>query len=748
MKEKRILWLLNHDTLSKFELPLIRELGFEIYTPKIASKEIFQSSGSITFDYDDTLTIPQEDLQLLNEYNFFSNSNMPLRIKKILNTHFKTAITYTDTSFFILRKLIHNFDGLMFFRAFGVGMVNFKNYTELLDYYFDNNDNLKLKQIGERFWFSQCYTNLSEIENQFLRDNTVYMPLGLPEEFYDIENQWTGESDNILFFCTRIKLSSESEQIYKDFKRDFKGFEYLVAGNQPVSVDDEKVLGFLEREDLNELYKNCKVMYYHSTHQRHLHYHPLEAMIAGMPVIYMDGGLLSIIADGHRQSGNCKNINEARKKIKRILDGDIQLIENIKEDQKIILYKFSYEFNKREWERNFLPIISDFDINFNENRQLSKKISIFNPDPYSKAHKHDYSELVMAISKSMNKVFSSTNISYNVLSDNYNLDEDFQRLQKDGVAIREFSFESITNKNISDSLGLMFKKEDIWNGEYVLPTDHAQNYNDADYWLFLDDKIENLIAPIIPFGIYVENIDDRFCHRISKTRIANLKSASFIITSSKQTKIDLIKHLGLHADKIFIIPFFYAEPRWKNSITLNDKHILIEVDMIDSEFIRSLINDIQSYFSLYKNHQNIIINVNGCIKNKSERIITEFKNMILESDLLTDHLVLLFDNGINEYDALYAHAKKVVIPRNINNIIYKLSKAAIFEKPVVLNNYPSYRDFEFLSDNLHYKNFLSKDKVLIEVLHESSELQSTQYEPLSNLEVKIDELSQVWRQIL
>lgn len=56
-KNKRILWLLNHRTLMPYEAPLIRRLGFEIFTPKVIPKANFRSAAA-DFSHDESLTIP------------------------------------------------------------------------------------------------------------------------------------------------------------------------------------------------------------------------------------------------------------------------------------------------------------------------------------------------------------------------------------------------------------------------------------------------------------------------------------------------------------------------------------------------------------------------------------------------------------------------------------------------------------------------------------------------------------------
>ncbi|CAM2939299.1 glycosyltransferase [Paenibacillus sediminis] len=746
MKAKRILWLLNHDTLSKFELPLIRDLGFEIFTPKIALKEILQASGSITYDYDHTLTIPEEDLNTLNQYDFCSLVDMPLNIKKIINSYFATAITYTDTSFSILRKLIHNFEGNIFFRAFGVGLSKFNNYTELIDYYFQRNDKYKLQQISDRFWFSQCYPNLAEVEEDIYKKNAIYMPLGLPLEFYDIENQWVGDMNKLLFFCSRIKYVAEAEKVYNEFKRDFRDFDYLIAGNQPVPVDDDKVTGFLEREELNELYRKCKVMYYHSTNPRHLHYHPLEAMIAGMPVVYMDGGLLSFLG-GKRQAGRCKDINEARNKVQRILDGDAQLIEDIRQDQKEILYKFSYEFNKEEWENNFLPIvetINSMDIN------SPKKIAVFTSIEQEKCHLDDSIEMVSMLYQGIIELNAQNRLILNVYKDSHDFENDISELTEKNVTLREYTMESISAEHVSDTLALMFKNQSLWHDSYLLPVDYAQNYVDADLWLFLDHQIEKPIAPIIPFGIYVDNIGDRHYETISSARISNLKNAAFILTNSQQTKIDLIKHLGIKKEKIYRIPFAYSKRKLNSQIYQGTGYILIEADLNRTELVKKLFDDVNGYFELYRNELNIKIYFNNYVKDKNGRLFEELNELVQKSDLLKNNISLYVNLEKNEYDALYAHAQKIIIPHNMKNIFYKLAKAAYFSKQIIVNDFPFYKEFEdILNYNFHYKKFNTNKNVLLEVLSIHDEVAPSEFKYNNDKTGYFtNDVSSAWRKLL
>ena len=57
-------------------------------------------------------------------------------------------------------------------------------------------------------------------------------------------------------------------------------------------------------------------MYYHSTEPDHIHYHPFEAVRAGMPLVFMAGGMLDRLG-GIDLPGRSKPPKEARQKIER-----------------------------------------------------------------------------------------------------------------------------------------------------------------------------------------------------------------------------------------------------------------------------------------------------------------------------------------------------------------------------------------------------------------------------------------------
>lgn len=743
MKIKRILWLLNHETLSKFELPLIKDLGFEIFTPKVLPKEILQVSGSVNYEYDKTLSIPREKLDLLNKFDFYKNDSMPFYIENILNSYFNTAIVMFD--FNAIRSLVYHFKGNIFARAFGISDQKF-TYTNITQQLFDDSFFYKLEQIKDRFWFSQCYENISKVESGIYKEKAVFMPLGLPPEFYNIEDQWSGEDEKLLFFCTRINYNQESKNIYNKFKDDFKDFDFYVAGNQPVPVEDERVLGFMEREELNELYRKCRVMYYHSINPRHLHYHPLEAMIAGMPVIYMEGSLLDVLG-GARQTGRSKNIKEAREKVGKVLSGDKQFITDILIDQKEILYKFSYEYNLDKWNSNFLPLVRESKtINIIEPRSVALFIS-----DNQKINIRNWIVMALSVNMAIQKIDRNYNVKFNIPVDMTLESHESMEMYNSGISVGKYEMKIETAKEIKDSLSLMFDKKQLWYEKYAVPVDNIKNFTDSELWFFLDDDLLDFpIAPIKPYGIYIENICDRYYEAISEIRIQNYKRASLLFTFSEITKRELIKHLGLDENKIFVIPLEYTSNNDKryDLIPTND-YVLMELDLNKPKDIIKLIDIIDDYYNLYRSTVMLKIFFNNYDKEKNGYIIDKINDFIQKTSYLRNSISLHVNLQPREYNHLYVHASKIIIPHNIKNIFYKMVNAASYSKRMVLNDFKAYRDYErIIGMKFEYNNFINDDKAIFDCLkeHQDSLLHDNTMHGSPKIDIK--EMEQVWRGIL
>ncbi|MBI1278942.1 MAG: glycosyltransferase [Anaerolineaceae bacterium] len=355
-REERVAWLLNHTTLRDSEIPVIRELGLEVYTckevPVGTGDQSIDSTRSMSVDYseDENSTLPNWVLNRLNRHNFY-NDGIPPDIAGLLDGYFGTVIV-GGASLPLLSGIMASFSGRIVIRVFG--RENPNNYTGLFTYFGGKSFWRAFKQKQYRFWFAPAYDSITAFEIPALQERALTLPLTLPDRTWRAANQWVGDDNRILFFCPRIGSDPEYYgKIYREFKEHLGHLPHLIAGNQPVAVDDLNVAGYVSDDQMQSWYRKMKVMFYHSREPRHLHYHPLEAVVYGMPLIYMKGGLVEEFM-GKGKPGACDTFDEAAQKLKRILDGDEAFTRSVIESQSALLDTFRPDYVRQVWKDQFL----------------------------------------------------------------------------------------------------------------------------------------------------------------------------------------------------------------------------------------------------------------------------------------------------------------------------------------------------------------------------------------------------------
>ena len=192
-----MLWLLNHTTARKFEIPMLKSLGFEeIFLPKKIPSDVGFRSASIDFSEDENLSIPPSDLAALNAADWYAGP--PADVWSIANRHF-------DIAFFILHhvdllsSLAKHFSGAAIWRAYGI--VGSTSYSRNLQFAWNGSAWKDIRKLGSRFWFGEAYDQLGDIERRDLRSRRVHLPLGLAPE--GPPPVWTGTTKKLFFVCPR-----------------------------------------------------------------------------------------------------------------------------------------------------------------------------------------------------------------------------------------------------------------------------------------------------------------------------------------------------------------------------------------------------------------------------------------------------------------------------------------------------------------------------------------------------------------
>lgn len=345
-KNKRVLWLLNHMTLMKTEVPILLAMGYEVFTPKAIPTHVGFRSASVNFEYDKSLTIPPEDLETLNAAALYT-ADWSDEVLAIMNRYFGAVFIMPEE--YHIRNAMPKFNGAILLRAFG--MEEHRSYSTMLRHL--HHDALKwVYAVRDRFWFAAGYEQLHEVETPLLAERNVTLPIALPASYSSHRDSWRGDVKKILFVCPHIKTNEYYAQIYADFKRDFGDLPHIIVGAQKEPVDDPSVVGFVSDADLIGLYQSCAAMYYHSHEPRHVHYSPIEGMEIGTPVVIYSNNLAARMV-GHPIAGAVDSVEDAHRLLASLVAGDVEKVEAVRRDQRILGELFSESRCLDVWKKQF-----------------------------------------------------------------------------------------------------------------------------------------------------------------------------------------------------------------------------------------------------------------------------------------------------------------------------------------------------------------------------------------------------------
>jgi glycosyltransferase involved in cell wall biosynthesis len=551
VRPRRALWLINHSTLRKFEVPLLESLGYEVYLPKLFPYDEGNLSASIDFSRDATLTIPSEALATLNAHNFYLG--MTPAVADICNQYFDVAFL----GFFPeqLAGLIRDFKNVVVMRPFGLSNgVTYTNVTaESLGYFFLG----ELQKAKDRFWFGQAYEHLAEVESGVYRQRALTLPLGLDDA--RITNEWTGTDPKVLFVCPRIGSSPYFHYIYQNFRKNFGDLPYLVGGAQPIDVADPSVVGHLSRADYDRMMRETRVMYYHSREIRHLHYHPLEAVRIGMPLVFMAGGMLDILG-GKQLPGRVSSEEHAHKMLKRILNNDQQLILEIRESQPALLHTITKEYCEPIWRSNFPLIEGSVELaKQSQKTSARRRVAVFLPQAYHGGTLNVVKMLAKMLHKGSREMGQEVDVVFAHLESDIYKKSDFIDLEQQSIQRRTFQWKFINQAQLANVLtleGIDFKPGGDF---YAVPDDGATDFLDCDFWLVGTDRLDHPLAPLRPYCLFVHDYLQRYFPELfgdhyEEPFITTARRAVAVLANTPHTIEDVVHYAGIPRKKAIMAP--------------------------------------------------------------------------------------------------------------------------------------------------------------------------------------------------
>lgn len=683
---------------------MLKQAGIhEIFLPKIVPDSFMYRSASVDYSEDANLSIPKADLDVLNGIDWYESPTCDAI--EIANKYFHIAFFIATPA--MIRMLAKYFKGAMILRAYGLDENN--SYHNVMSLATDGGAERMIKAVGRRFWFGQVFENIDQVEPKYIKKQSVFFPLGT---FPSInEGKWLGGDRTIFFVCPDIKINKYYGHTYEKFKKDFSGLPYKVAGIQPIMpTGDPNILGFVSREQHERNMREMRVMFYHSREPRHLHYHPVEAIQAGMPLIYMGGGVLDDMA-GNILPGRCDNVKEARNKIARILGDDWQFIEKIRETQPAILEAIAYERCAIAWRESINKILTELQRNdeFRPVEIKRKRVAIILPHLYRGGTLRAAKLVAEAVSSGAGRSGENVEVVFaHVNDESIYSDEDFSDLSP-SISRRPFRWEMLDPESSKRAMAYAGQDErKVLSGmHHFIMNDGISSLLDCDFWIFISDRVPGVVLPLCPYSCIVYDYIQRYENVLPRSWddifIGFVRQAKCVMVTTEFTARDAVQYAGVQKEKIRVMPNLL--PIHEKSFRLSN----VEKRSIKGYFLwvtnaaphknhkKAVAALIRYYEILHGKLECHIVGVDsGGILTSEAPHLHGIKSMIDRSASAKRKIKWFGELSDLSYKKKLSEAAFLWHPATVDNGTYSVIEAAEFQVPSLSSDYPAMREIEEL----------------------------------------------------
>lgn len=693
-----VMWLLNHSTLRRFDVAELRRAGVRrIYTPKRFPYDEGNLSASVDFSLDDALDIPPDDLALLNAQDWYDCDDE--EAWAVANRYFDIAFI----AFFArqIETVLDHFDGSIVMRVFGRG--GGETYSAMMREIVPLRTRMRLRERAGSVWFGAAYRHLKDVEEPYLADRDCYLPAGLAGE--DRSDDWRGGDAKLFFVCPRIGSAPYYRQVYDRFKKRFGDLPHVIGGAQPIAVSDPAVIGYVPREVHERNMRELRVMYYHSRERNHMHYHPFEAVRAGMPLVFMAGGLLDELG-GKGLPGRCESEADAHRLIARLLHGDARSIERIRSTQRVLVEPILPETCSPDWQQGFARIVAGARATAAGGRiRRPARIAVIIPHLYRGGSLRGAKLLAQAIVEGSRQMGEPVTVVFGHLDDPavYG-DIDFKDLPP-SVVRRPFEWKSLANDEARRALAYAGVDAGLREPTYMVPDDGVTQFDDCALWVIVSDRLQMPLLPIKPYVLMVYDYLQRYENFLpAEWNTSFLKAqhaAERVLVTTDFSYTDARDFAGLPARQLrkvpMLVPHFDALPPGDDAVPGRSSPYFVWTTNL----------------SVHKNHANAVTalaiyydeldgrwacRVTGP---HSEQIITakyphldRVAEVRAKSRGVRRNVAFLGELPDNSYRRMLANARFLWHAGRVDNGTFSVVEAAHLGVPSLVSDYPPMREIE------------------------------------------------------
>jgi glycosyltransferase involved in cell wall biosynthesis len=695
----RVMWLLNHGAARRFEVAMLKQLGVrEIFLPKSYPIDPSFRSASVDYSEDEFLSIPKQDLEVLNAANWYTDPGKAV---------WDIANRYFDVLFFVLhdgsllKGIARHFRGVALMRAYG--MPRDQSYSVLLRAMSRLEGESLVHALGKRLFFAEAYPHLHESELDFLRRRRLYLPLGLDD--CRINDRWHGTDKRLFFVCPDIGYNEYYRKTYHQFIEDFKGIPYAIGGAQPVHISDPHVMGYLPHEEHERNMLEMRVMFYHSTEPNHVHYHPFEAIRAGMPLVFMAGGLLDRLG-GSKLPGRCTSIRDARKKIIAILQDDRTLIESIRSTQAQLLDAMRPENLVGDWRSAFGALCETAHKARLQDRPVQAKparVAVIVPIGYRGGSLRAAKLVAQAIDLGARQAGNTIEVVFGHLDDpECYPEEEFKDLPPN-IMRRPYKWKTMRHDEAARALHYAGRTRPLIAQSYQFPDDGIQQFNDCDLWMIVSDRLELPLLPLRPYAMIVYDYLQRYLPLMGAADNWKFLNAAHgaerVFVTTDFTYGDALQFAGLEKERLARLPMLAPEFSWATGSvqpTHESDYFLWTTNLAPHKNHENAVKALQIYYERLGGQLSCFVTGVGTDKllTASVEHLKTLRGMVAKSPKLKNRLRVLGELPESNYRSRLAQARFLWHAGWVDNGTFSVIEAAHLGVPSLSSAYPAMQEID------------------------------------------------------
>ncbi len=294
-----MLWFSSHTTLAAEEIPLLLEAGFRVI-PLLTDFWTYQYDpsidGRICNQWKESVDLPPHIVHKLQSLPICANegqNEISGEVAQLLNKH--VDVCYVTVLPNLAIRLAQVFDGTVMFRPFGHGELN--TYTRIAAHY---RADINLVPKSPNFMWTPILSTLQEPEDPRLCHQTNHLGAFVsPERLGPVRWSAGASQPYVVETIPRITKQNYYMDMYRQYQRDHGHLPIKILGGNPPqggSLLDPNIVGFLDDHDYYRYAAQARVSIYHGKSRYHVHYHPIEFMALGVPVLFHENS--AIAAEG------------------------------------------------------------------------------------------------------------------------------------------------------------------------------------------------------------------------------------------------------------------------------------------------------------------------------------------------------------------------------------------------------------------------------------------------------------------